>query len=109
MLIVAATVTNVQVDMLSSSSVRVAWDRVNIAEVSGYRLFYSQVGVLGEHSVNVAPFTTNSVIIQNLESNSLYDFTVVAVAQVNGQEIIGQRSVPVSRSIVASQSRKCTS
>ena len=39
-----AIVVNVEIDMISSTSLRVSWDRLDIPEITRYIVYYSQTG-----------------------------------------------------------------
>ena len=85
-------VVNVELDVISSTSLRVSWDRLDIPEITRYIVYYSQT----ENSEMVASVNVsdseNSVIIEDLMSNIQYQFEVVAVAEVEGDEVMGERS-----------------
>ena len=86
---------NVIVAVLSDTAVQVRWDRLDIPEITGYIVYYSQTGnsemETTEQSVNISNSDT-FVIIDNLIGLTLYQFEVVAVAELNGDAVIGQRS-----------------
>ena len=107
---VAIIVMNVIVAVLSDTSVQVSWDRLDAPEVKGYIVYYSQTGssemVTAEQSVNISN-SNASVIIDNLINSTLYQFEVVAVAELNGDVVLGQRS-PTSSTIVLPSSLFCT-
>ena len=93
-----APVEGVSVSSLSDTSVRVSWDPLVIedATVTGYTVVYSQVsGRLksqdGEMSHDFAANATSGVIT-GLESGATYQFQVLATAEVNGSELVGDRS-----------------
>ena len=79
-------VMNVIVAMLSDTAVQVSWDRLDAPEVTGYIVYYSQTGnsemVNAEQSVNISN-SSATVIIDNLINSTLYQFEVVAVAELN--------------------------
>ena len=94
-----------------TSSVQVSWDRLDmLLRVKGYIVYYSQTGssemVTAEQSVNISN-SNASVIIDNLINSTLYQFEVVAVAELNGDVVLGQRS-PTSSTIVLPSSLFCT-
>ena len=100
-------ITQLEFDVLSPTSVRVSWDRLNIPEITGYIVYYSQTGNSNEKSitklsVNISSSDT-SVTIDNLTSDVQYQFEVVAVAELNGDVVIGQRS-PTSSTILLNSS-----
>ena len=86
---------NVVVEIVSDTSVRVSWDSVDIPEITGYTVYYSQTGNRkrqSEESITV-PSSDNSVVIEGLLNNVEYQFQVVAIAELDGDVIIGQRSI----------------
>ena len=86
---------NVEVEVVSDTSVRVSWDSVDIPEITGYTVYYSQTGNRkrqSEESITV-PSSDNSVVIEGLLNNVEYQFQVVAIAELDGDVIIGQRSL----------------
>ena len=94
-LLFIALVMNVEVEVVSDTSVRVSWDSVDIPEITGYTVYYSQTGNRkrqNEESITV-PSSDNSVVIESLLNNMEYQFQVVAIAELDGDVIIGQRSL----------------
>ena len=92
-----AVVTNVRVEQLTETSVRVSWDAISLPEVTRYRVFYSQVEsrkrqVMGELMVEVQGRDQTSVVIENLGNSVQYLFQVDAVAVLEGTEFVGERS-----------------
>ena len=93
-------VMNVQVEILSSSSVRVTWDSINLPYISSYIVYYYQTGTsMNEQSVNVSR-SENTVVIENLMRNMVYQFQVVAIAELADEMSTGQRSGLVTVPIV---------
>jgi hypothetical protein len=90
-----AAVLNVQVENVGDSSVRVSWDSLsNIPEVTGYRVYYSQLGrQAGEMSVDITDPSQDFVIVDNLESSVRYQFQVVVFAMLFGMEFVSNGSV----------------
>ena len=82
-------VTGVMVEQLPATSVRVSWDEIPVDGIT-YRVYYSQTGNRKRQSS--IDSTTNSVDIDGLDSNVEYQFQVVAIAVVNGETIVGERS-----------------
>ena len=74
-------------EVVSSTSIQVSWDRLDIPEITGYIVYYSQT----ENSTTVSD-AENSVTIDNLLTNVEYQFQVVAVAELDGDVITGVRS-----------------
>ena len=89
-------VTNVRVEQLTETSVRVSWDAISLPEVTRYRVFYSQVESrereMGELTADVRRDQT-FVVIEDVVSSMLYQFQVVAIAELEGMEYVGNRSV----------------
>ena len=95
---------NVQVELVSASSVRVSWDSLDIPEITGYIVYYSQTESVSrkrqdEGSVTVSSSVT-TVVIEDLSSNVEYQFQVVAIAELDGEVVMGQRSTLNSMSII---------
>ena len=86
---------NVELEVVSDTSVRVSWDSVDIPEITGYTVYYSQTGSRkrqSEESITV-PSSDNSVVIEGLLNNVEYQFQVVVIAELDGDVIMGQRSL----------------
>ena len=79
-------VMNAEVEITSTTSVRVSWDRLDIPEITGYIVYYSQ----RQRDITEHIFShENSVIIDNLLSDVEYHFEVVAVAELDGDVVTG--------------------
>ena len=90
--IIVAMVKNVQVTVVSATSVNISWDRPEIAGLTSYIVYYSQTGSsANEKSLNVTN-STNSVVIGDLMNDVEYQFQVAAIAELDGDVIIGRRS-----------------
>ena len=87
---------NVVVEVVSAGSVRVSWDCLIIPEITGYIVYYSQTG--NTQSMNVTT-STNSVLIDGLMNNVEYQFQVAAIAELDGDVLVGERSVLNSVSV----------
>ena len=87
-----AIVMNVEVEIVSDTSVRVSWDSVDIPEITGYKIYYNQTRNRSEESITV-PSSNNSVVIEGLLNNMEYQFQLVAIAELDGDLIMGQRSI----------------
>ena len=89
---------NVEVEVVSAGSVRVSWDSLDIPEITGYIIYYSQTGSrlrethIIEHSLRTSNFTS-IVVIRHLDSQE-YQFQVAAIAELDGDVITGERSTP---------------
>ena len=79
-------------EILSASSVNVSWDRLNISLVTGYIVYYSRKGNNGEEMFTNVSSPSNSVIIRDLMTDVEYQFEVVAIAEVGGDVVMGERS-----------------
>ena len=81
-----AVVMNVEVEISSATSVRVSWDKLDIPEITGYIVYYSQRQTdITEHIFS----HENSVIIDNLLTDVEYQFEVVAVTELDGDVVTG--------------------
>ena len=86
---------NVRVEKLTSTSVRVSWDRIDIMEITSYTVYYNATGSRRNEQSIIVASSQNSLVIGNLMSNVEYKFQVVAVALLYGDvRVMGQRSVP---------------
>ena len=83
---------NIGVQETSATSVRVSWDRLDIPEITGYIVYYSLTESSEEEQSDNVPSSQNSVIIDNLMNNVEYQFDVVAVAELDGDEVMGFRN-----------------
>ena len=84
-------VTGVMVEQLTATSVRVSWDEIPVDGIT-YRVYYSQTGRQSEEFITV-PSSDSSVVIEGLLNNVEYQFEVVAIAELDGDVIMGQRSM----------------
>ncbi len=97
----AAMVMDISVDIVTSTSARVSWDAINIPEISGYIVYYSLTGNRKrqveqvEECVDVPGSSTTTVLIEDLVNGAEYQFTVVALANLNGANISGSRAMPI--------------
>ena len=66
-------------ELVSASSVRVSWERLNISEITGYIVYYSQTDKRQEEGRVTVSSLVTSVLIDNLSSYVEYQFQVVAV------------------------------
>lgn len=90
----AATVLNVVVEVVSDDSVRVSWDRIDLPEIMGYRIYYSLAGSAQNMTNSLSvPVSSNSVIVDSLVSEEIYIFQVTAIADVYGVATEGARSL----------------
>ncbi len=96
-------VMNIRVEIATSTSAGVSWDAINFPGISGYIVYYSLTGNRkrqAEQSVDVPSSSATTVVIEDLVNGVEYQFTVVALANLNGDEIIGPRAMPVVMRIV---------
>ena len=90
-IILAAVVMNVRVEKLTSTSVRVSWDRIDITEITSYTVYYNG-SRRNEQSITVAS-SQKSLMIDSLSSDVDYQFQVAAVALLYGDvRVMGERS-----------------
>ena len=82
-------VMNVKVEVVSAGSVKLSWDSHDISEITGYIVYYSQTG--NTQSVNVTS-SANSVLIDGLMNSVEYLFQVAAIAEMDEDVVIGERS-----------------
>ena len=88
-----AMVINVEVEEASAGTVRVSWDSLDIPEITGYIVYYSQTGNTQTRNVTTS---TNSVVIDGLMNNVEYQFQVAAIAEQDGDLILGERSTLIN-------------
>lgn len=94
-----AIVRNVLANPLSASSVTVSWDSVDIPEISGYTVYYSQNNIMigsssdQERQSITVPSSINYVVIEGLLVNVEYQFQVVVVAEIDREVFMGETSV----------------
>ena len=70
----------------------VSWERINTSLITGYIVYYSPTENDGEEkSFNVSSLQ-NSVIVSGLTTDVEYQFQVVAVAELDGEMVLGGRS-----------------
>ncbi len=89
----------------TSTSANVSWNVINFPEITGYIVYYSLTGNRkrqAEESVDVAGSSATTVLIEDLVNGAEYQFTAVAVANLNGAEVLGPRAMPEVLRIVIS-------
>ena len=96
-------------ELVSASSVRVSWERLNISEITGYIVYYSQTDRRQEEGRVTVSSLVSSVLIDDLSSYVEYQFQVVAVVEVEGEVLMGQRSMLNSMSIITTLDRNAVS
>ena len=77
-------------EVISATSIQVSWDRLDIPEITRYIVYYSQTG--NSDVVSTVPGSRNSMTIDNLLTDVEYQFQVVAVAELGGNVVMGERS-----------------
>ncbi len=83
-------------EIVTSISVRVSWDAINFPGISGYIVYYSlraNRSKQAEESVDVPGSSANMVLIEDLVNGAEYQFTVVALANLDGANISGSRAM----------------
>ena len=80
----------IMLEVVSAISILVSWDRLDIPEITRYIVYYSQTG--NSEMVITVSGSENSVTIDNLLTNEVYQFQVVALAELDGEIIEGERS-----------------
>ena len=89
---------NITVVKLSATSLRVSWDRLDIPEITGYLIYYTQTEMLASEESLMVSSSEHFANIEDLMTDVEYQFQVVAVAELDGDIIMGERSnVSVSR------------
>ena len=103
-----AKVQNVLVDVLTLTSIRVSWDRLDIPEITQYLVYYTQTAKKKRQveSLVQVPATASFVIINNLATDRQYLFAVQAQVILDGTIVVGLRSEQVFTSISCSSESK---
>ena len=89
LLIFVASVMKLGLDVLSARSVNVSWERIDTT-LTSYIVYYSLTESDGME-FNISS-TNNSVVIEGLIAGVEYQFQVVAVLELDGDVVIGERS-----------------
>ena len=82
-LLCIALVSEVSVDALSSTSVRVSWTPVNLTVVDHYTVHYTTVG--GVSGIVSFPATSSSGVVSGLQGGQEYWFSVTVTLNVSGE------------------------
>ncbi len=91
-IIYVAMVTDVHVELLTDTTVRVSWRRFIADEITNYTVYYKPSDNMeSEQSVTV-PSSESSVVIENLMTNVKYQFQVAATAELEEVVFPGDRS-----------------
>ena len=80
----------IMLEVVSATSIQVSWDRLDIRELTGYIVYYSQAG--NSEMNTTLSSSENSVAFNNLLTDVEYQFQVLAVAELDGETIMGERS-----------------
>ena len=94
LLLFLAKVQNLLVGIITLTSVRVSWDRLDFSEITQYLVYYTQTENRKRQveSLVKVPATFSSVVISNLTSGRSYSFEVQAEVVLDGIVIVGPRS-----------------
>ena len=82
----------IKLEVISATSVNVSWERLDIPEITGYIVYYSQTGNSESDTIVNVPSSTNFMVVSDLISSTEYQFEVVAVAELDGDAIVGERT-----------------
>ena len=86
-----ALVKILEIEVLSGTSVRVSWDRLDTLEITRYIVYYR----LTRNCTSPSQSTTSSedyLTLNDLVEGAEYQFEVVAVAELYGEVVMGERS-----------------
>ena len=70
----------------------VTWERINTSLITSYIVYYSPKESDGEEKSSNLSSLQNSVIVSGLTTDVEYQFEVVAVAELDGEVVLGGRS-----------------
>lgn len=79
----------VEVEMVTTTSVRLTWKRIEVSELQGYKVYYNQIGQSDQQFVDVFD---NVVEILDLKSNTEYHIQVAALFQQDGEMFMSVKS-----------------
>ena len=88
----AAMVMDITVVILSSTSVRVSWDSLNISGITHYIVYYNQTEIVTPEKSVMVSGSENFVIINDLITGVEYQFQVTVIAERDGDRTMGERS-----------------
>ena len=95
-------VTNVHVELLTETSVKVSWNQIIANEIINYMIYYRP----SDSSENKSSVTVSSsesfVVIDDLMTAMEYQFEVAATAELGGVVYPGDRSSPIRQLLVLS-------
>ncbi len=95
-------VMNIMVEIVTSTSARVSWDAVDFPGISGYIVYYSLRANRNKQAEQSVDVPGSSVIIEDLVNGAEYQFTVVALANLDRANISGSRAIPIVMPIMLS-------
>ena len=81
-----------ELEVLSASLVNVTWERLDTSLIAGYIVYYSPTENDGEEKSSNLSSLQNSAIVSDLTTDVEYQFEVVAVAELDGEVVFGERS-----------------
>ena len=90
---------NVEVEIVSDTSVMVSWDPINL-QVTGYIVYYRNLRNASTEAAIRVPNSVNSTVVENLVNNKIYIFQVAAFLEYDGIELLGQNSSITDTSIL---------
>ena len=103
-------VVNIEVMVVSDSSVRVSWETPDINNITGYTVigytvYYSLVykkmeNQSAENEIVIYGNSVNSINIDHLKNNRKYQFQVAVIAEIGEVFVTGERSQATSLNIV---------
>ena len=98
----------VEVEVICANSVRVSWDSLDIPEITGYIVYYSQTRgqCACEISEESVISSADSVEIEGLMNTVEYQFQVAAIAELDGNVVVGQRSSSTTVTVLTSDQSK---
>lgn len=102
---------NIQVSVISATSVKVSWDSIEMLKSTeyrlyGYKVYYNQKRSIKkqqlEGSVTI-PSYENNALIEDLISNRVYQFQVETIFEVDREVVMGMRSPTVEAYLSTSE------
>ncbi len=87
-----AGVQNVRIVVVSDASVWVSWSPVFLPEITSYRVFYTPVPAARSSQWLNTTAASSPVLVSDLIPMSQYQFQVRAVAEIDGEEFLGNGS-----------------
>ncbi len=94
---------NITVEIETNTSARVSWVVVDFPGVTGYIIYYIKIEEeQTEQFLDIFDPSTTTALIEDLNTDTKYLFTVVAVVFINGEDINSPRNMPITMTITAS-------